>query len=284
MTARKNLLAAILTCGTLCAQSARFEVASIKPGAPGGQGCGINRAVSTLQLTHLQLATTDCSLRNLITDAFALMPWELDLTNAPAWVSSEHYDILAKSAKPTSVRGLMTMLGPLLEDRFRLKWHREKKQLPVYYLTVAKAGVKLTPTKSGTCVPFDHNSPPLPPIPGNPTSCDYILFPGTPDGLGMGIEGTGVPMSSLASRLSSLLGRPVVDTTDFTGIFDIHLKFARDSSLAFGGRPDEPGQSADPSGLPNIFTAIRSLGLNITAGKGPVDVFVIDSVQRPTEN
>ena len=91
-------------------------------------------------------------------------------------------------------------------------------------------------------------------------------------------------MSSLASHLAALLGRPVVDNTGFTSIFDIHLKFARDSSLAFGGRPDEPGQSADPSGRPNIFTAIRSLGINITPGKGPVDVFIVDSVQRPLEN
>jgi uncharacterized protein (TIGR03435 family) len=91
-------------------------------------------------------------------------------------------------------------------------------------------------------------------------------------------------MSSLASHLAALLGRPVVDNTGFTAIFDIHLKFARDSSLAFGGLPDQAGQSADTSDHPNIFTAIRSLGLNITPGKGPVDVFVIDSVQKPTEN
>ena len=272
-------LAAILACGTLCAQTAHFEVASIKPSAPGSRGCILNSTFS-----NLQIRPADCPVKTLITAAWSLAPWELDLTNAPAWVSSEHYDISAKSAKPTSARGLTTMLGPLLEDRFRLKWHRQKKQLPVYYLTVAKSGVKLTPTKPGTCTPYDHNSPPPPPIPGNPTSCDYILLPGTPDRLGMGIEGIGVPMSSLVSRLSGLLGRPVVDNTAFTAIFDIHLKFARDSSLAIGGRPDQPGESPDPNGLPNIFTAIRSLGLNITPGKGPVDVFVIDSVQKPTEN
>lgn len=100
----------------------------------------------------------------------------------------------------------------------------------------------------------------------------------------MGIEGIGVRISSLASRLSSLLGRPVIDNTGLNAIYDIHLKFARDSSLAFGGRPEIAGQSPDPNGLPNIFTAIRSLGLNIATGKGPVEVFIVDSVQKPTEN
>lgn len=274
-----KLLVATLACSTLCAQPAHFEVASIKPSAPGGHGCILNSTFSSQQIRP-----TDCPVKTLITAAWSLAPWELDLATAPAWISSERYDISAKSAKPTSARGLTSMLGPLLEDRFRLQWRREKRQLPVYYLTVAKSGVKLMPTKPGTCVPFDHNSPPPPPIPGYPTSCDYILFPGTPHGLGLGIEGIGVPMSSLASRLSPLLGRPVVDNTGFTGIFDIHMKFARDSSLAFGGRPEIAGQPPDPNGLPNIFTAIRSLGLNIAAGKGPVEVFVVDSVQKPTEN
>ena len=176
------------------------------------------------------------------------------------------------------------MLQPLLEDRFKLKWHREKRELPVYYLAVAKGGVKLGPTKAGTCIPWDRKAPPPPPMPGKPSTCDYILMPQTPDRLGLGMEGIGVPMSSLASHLTDLLGRPVIDNAGFTGIFDIHLKFARDSSLAFGGLPDQPGQPAETGGWPSVFTALRSLGLNITPGKGSVDVFVIDSVQRPSEN
>lgn len=269
-------VAMILFTAYAAAPPDKFEVASIKPSAPGARGCILNSTFS-----NQQIRPTGCPVKTLITAAWSLAPWELDLANAPAWISSDHFDISAKSAKPSSARGLTTMLGPLLEDRFKLKWHREKKQQPVYYLTAAKSGVKLTATKPGTCKPFDHNAPPPPPIPGNPTSCDYILMPGTPDGQGLGIEGIGVPMSSLASHLSSLLGRPVVDNTGFTAIFDIHLKFARDSSLAFGALPAGQTETAN---WPNIFTAIRSLGMNITPGKGPVDVFVIDSVQRPTEN
>ena len=85
--------------------------------------------------------------------------------------------------------------------------------------------------------------------------------------------------------LAILLGRPVIDNTRFAGTVDVHLKFARDSSLALGSpRPGEPPPSGDPSALPNVFTAIRSLGLNIESGKGPIEVFVIDSAQKPSEN
>lgn len=230
----------------------RFEVASIKPSAPGGRGCILNSTFS-----NLQIRPADCPVKTLITAAWSLAPWELDITKAPAWISSDHFDINAKAPSPTSARGLTNMLGPLLEDRFRLKRHREKRQLPVYFLTAAKSGVKLSATKAGGCTPY---------------------------GLGLGMEGRGVPMASLVSHLTALLGRPVIDNTGFTGIFDLHLKFARDSSLAFGGLPDRGGQPAETGGWPNIFTAIRNVGLNITPDKGPVDVFVIDSVQKPTDN
>ncbi len=86
-----------------------------------------------------------------------------------------HYDIVAKSPTPVSPNQLIRVLQPLLEDRFQLKWHREKKEQPVYYLTLGEGGAKLRETAPGACVPFVHNGPPPSPIPGRPTSCDYIL-------------------------------------------------------------------------------------------------------------
>src|ERR1700735_1137543 len=132
-----KLLAALFACSAIYAQTAHFEDASAKPSAPGGPSCILNSTYS-----NLQIRPTGCLVKTLITTAWSLAPWELDLTNAPTWVSSDHYDILAKAAKPTSARGLTNMLGPLPEDRFRLKWHREKKQIPVYYLAAAKGGGK----------------------------------------------------------------------------------------------------------------------------------------------
>jgi len=261
----------------------KFDVASIKPTAPGGvqQYCGPPMGA---QPGPLQYVLVDCTVRDLVSRSWSLRKFEFVVPADPAWISTAHYDINAKSAASVNPMLHDKMLQPLLESRFRLKWHREKRELPVYFLTAAKGGVKLSPTRAGTCIPWDRKAPPPGPAPGKPPTCDYILFPGTPDRLGLGMEGIGVPMSSLAAHLTDLLGRPVIDNTGFTGIFDIHLKFARDSSLAFDGLPEQPGQTAETAGWPSIFTAIRSLGLSIAAGKGPVDVFVIDSVQRPSEN
>ena len=90
--------------------------------------------------------------------------------------------------------------------------------------------------------------------------------------------------SFVSPTLVNLLGRPVIDETGFTGTFDVHLKVARDSIPAMSGSPGGLAPANEPSGLPDIFTAIRSLGINVEAGKALIDVFVIDSVRRPSEN
>lgn len=283
----------LLVLGALHAQVSRFEVASIKPSAPGGTPSGTPRGVifqgcvppfgSTP--SRLQYILYNCTVRDLVRRAWSLSrPFEFSFPSDPAWASSVRYDIAAKSAAPVNPIDHGLMLQSLLEDRFKLKWHREKKELPVYYLSLSKGGLKLPATAPGSCTPWDKKSPPPPPYPDKPPTCDYILMPQSPDGLGLGMDGTGVPISSLASRLTDLLGRLVVDKTGFTGTFNLHIKFARDSSLALGGIPEQGGQASDPAGLPNIFSVIRKIGLTIESGKGPVDVFVMDSVQRPSEN
>jgi len=291
-----RIIPAILLCSALHAQTAekrpQFEVASIKPSAPGGSPNGAPKGVVMngcappfgSSISSLQYVVRNCTVRDLVGRAFNPPKWAFVFPSAPAWLSSDHFDVVAKSAGPVSPSEHWRMLQSLLEDRFKLKWHREKRELPVYYLSMGKGGLKLPATKPGTCTPWDKKGPPPPPNPDKPPTCDYTLMPGTPDGLGLGMDGTGVPMASLAALLSGLLGRPVIDKTGITGIFDVHFKFARDSSLAFGGLPDQAGQTPDPSGLPNIFTAIRGIGLNIESGKGPVDVLVTDSAQRPSEN
>jgi uncharacterized protein (TIGR03435 family) len=277
-----KLLLSVAVCWVLLGQ--KFEVAAIKPSAPGispNVGCG---PPFGSQLSPLQVALLNCTVHDLVGRAWSLRKYELSVPAEPAWISTARYDILAKSASPVLPSDHTRMLQLLLEDRFKLKWHREKKQLPVYYLTAAKGGLKLSATKPGSCTAWDHKGPPPPPYPGKPPTCDYILMPATPDRLGWGLDGTGVLVAAFASRLTDILGRPVVDQSAFTGMFDLHIKFASDSSLTLGGPMGQPDQANELSGLPNIFTAIRSLGLNIESGKGPVDVFVIDSVQRPSEN
>jgi uncharacterized protein (TIGR03435 family) len=108
-------------------------------------------------------------------------------------------------------------------------------------------------------------------------------MPETKDRTGLQIIGSEVSISSLiAPGLTTLLGRPVVDSTGLTGRYDIHLTFAMDSVPAFATTPMARG--GDPSRWPDLVTAIREAGLEIESGKGPVDVLVVDSLRQPSQN
>jgi uncharacterized protein (TIGR03435 family) len=278
-----RLVLAMFICSALCAQNVgkplKFEVASVKPSAPGGQSCG-----STLS-SLLQFTVQSCTVLELVRNSRGLRSYELSVPPNPGWLSSARYDITARSSSPVSPGNHWQMLQSLLEERFALKLHSERRQLPVYYLSRSRNGLKLPRNGAQGCVPFNHKSPPHPPRPDEPPYCDYVSMPFTKDGLGLQIDGTEVSMASFVSpTLVNLLGRPVIDETGFTGTFDVHLKVARDSIPAMSGSPGGLAPANEPSGLPDIFTAIRSLGINVEAGKALIDVFVIDSVRRPSEN
>jgi len=184
---------------------------------------------------------------------------------------------------PATFSELDQMLQPLLEDRFGLKWHYDKKEVPVYYLTVTKGGPKLRPTPPGSCIAYDPDVPPPPPKPGVKPACGGLLMPWTQDLTGAALEGKSISISPLLTTLEHLVGRPVIDKTGIVGTFDIQLKFASDGlAVRFQGEPQV--QATEPSGLPNIFTAIRQLGLRLEPGKGLIDIFVVDSIRKPSEN
>ncbi len=219
----------------------RYEVASIKRSAPDKNGFGCGYKPSPLQLT-----LEACPLDRLIVMAFGLGPHELQ--GGPAWISTESYTITGRSLRPAKPMEQYGMLQPVLEDRFKLKWHWGKKDSPVYLVTASNRGLKLSPTASGSCVPFNEKSgPPPPPEPGKPPSCGLTLFPVIQDGKGLGIDVTGTTMPRFLGGLRVFVGRPMVDNTGFTRTFDVHIKFARDGSLASGGLPDAPSGTSEPS-------------------------------------
>jgi uncharacterized protein (TIGR03435 family) len=204
------------------------------------------------------------------------------IAGAPGWIKSDHYDIIAKADDNlTSEQVAGPVLQTLLEDRFKLKIHRETKELPVYALTVAKNGLKL---QKSSCTPFDVNNPPPPPRPGEklPYICGSVREGGS--GLNWTLEALGMSMTELARNLSLRLDRTVVDKTGSKETFDVHLNYARE--FAAGG----PGKSSDPtaavdSSRPSIFTAMQEqLGLRLESAKGPVEVLVIDHVEKPSAN
>ncbi|HEY4088149.1 MAG TPA: TIGR03435 family protein [Bryobacteraceae bacterium] len=229
-----------------------FEVASVKP------------AASTDGRSLVQAVSGRLTMRNLALRRMILIAWDVQdyqLVGDPEWVGSEHYDVQAKADSGASVQQMeQPMLQALLQDRFRLRLHREKRELPIYELSVSAGGVKLQQSREGACA----------------DSCGFHL---TADGLNRMLDGKGVTMEMLAANLSrtynSSLGRNVIDKTGLTGAFDIHLTWTIDALSSL------PTDLAGPS----IRGALQEqLGLKLQATKGLVDVLVVDHLEKPSAN
>lgn len=256
----------------------RFEVASIKD--VGSQG------FMTLRPLPGRLTAT-ASLKLLIERAYRAQSFEI--AGGPEWIESERYAIDAKTAGTSSPDQIALMLQALLEDRFQLKIHRETRDLPVFHLAAAKGGPKLPLPKDGGC---DDSGEPLPEVTGGRMpvprvgpiplqrcgSLSVILEAGGPR-----MFGGRVAMPELVRMLSLVLGRTVIDQTGFTGLFDVRLDFVADESTP-ALPPPPPGAGSDAMNPP-IFSALaQQLGLRLQAAKGPVEVIVIDHVERPSAN
>jgi uncharacterized protein (TIGR03435 family) len=290
--------AAILAAGTLVrAQSsksrAEFEVASVRPSNPnagGGGGGGKSKAGGPgpragLDHGRFNLSST---LFGLIVRAYGINGCgELRddcalISGGPDWLKKSRFDIQAKmpdgSPEYTFLQFLRSqapqlqlMLQALLEERFNLKVHRETKQLSVYALTVVKDGPKLKAAsgemiqlKDGTSVKNQSLLWTPAPLPDG-TRSDHLIRMFVRD----------QSMQSLVDSLSHLMDRVVLDRTGLKGTFDITIDYERN--------PDNtPG--FDIAG-PAMFTAFQEqLGLKFESTKAPVEVLVIDSVEKPSEN
>ncbi len=254
-----------------------FEVSSIKPDLSGSPG----PRYSFFPVFRAESAT----LKDLLMLAWDVQ--EFQISESPGWVNSGRYNIEAKAeAKPAYdqrwLAGQKQKLQSLLRDRFGLSMHRETRELPIYQLTVAKGGLKLQPLKEGSCIPFDPNNPTPPP---GKTPMDYC---GSGGFTGRGrYEASSASMADLAKAFSLLTGRTVVDKTGITGVFPVQLTFVPDESML-----QIPGPAGDVGNLaaatdagPSIFTALQEqLGLRLESGKGPVEVLVIDHVEKPSKN
>jgi uncharacterized protein (TIGR03435 family) len=219
------------------------------------------------------------------------------IRGGPSWVNSDFYSIEAETNDPIA-NGPTTgpspatrmILGPmlqaLLEGRFHLKIRREIEEIPTYSLTVAKSGFKLQPMEGGGCTPVDPTKGPgRRPAPGEKPLC--TLGVGT-NGPNITLDAGGATLSQVSATLSGNLDRPVIDKTEITGSFNIHLEFARDENTPDrrppGFRPRAAEQSDLPS-APSIFTVIeQQLGLKLVPDKGPRGYIAIDSIERPSEN
>jgi bla regulator protein BlaR1 len=248
----------------------RFEVASIKrtpevtgPGAdfaamPGGRLHARNNAVA-----------------NLIGNAYDIPQYRM--ANTPDWARSERYDLEGKAVDANATRPqLMLMLQTLLEDRLRLRWHRETREGPVYVLSVARGGHKLRASKDGGCGGDLEQAKLLPaPAPGRASRvCGNNWLNGS--GPNIVWSAYSIDLEKVAGSLAVFTGRTVVNKTGVSGRFDIDIELPRLQPLA--------GADLAPADA-DAFTVLREqLGLELQPGKGPLEYFVVDSIAKPSEN
>jgi len=227
-----------------------------------------------------------------------------------AWITSDRYIIIATAeGKPGRQVINGDMLRALLEDRFKLKTHRENREAPAYTLTVAPSGAKLKQFEEGSCIPYEPGAPVLLPdgssitLPVDPGIVNVNIGP-------VGLCGTanrgwnfndqnvylhafGLSLSEFARYLSRGLDHPVIDKTGIGGVFTFDLKVAMDDTVVGFSplpppglpRPLPPGAEDTPVNPPgpSIFRAVQEqLGLKLEPGKAPVEYLVIDHVERPT--
>ena len=245
------MLLAVLLCAVLAQDaSTKFDVATVRPSnAP--SGTGMNNLRDPVQATW-----TNTPFKQLLTQAYRVQGDTI--IGGPAWINSDRWDIIAKTEKPATRAQQWEMLKPLLADQFKLQVHTETRQLPEYELVLAKGGAKL------------HES----------TAAELAeKEPSTRIGRGL-IDMHGMPISNLAFFLRSELGRPVIDKTGLTGNYDFKVRWVPDESQPNSGGDAPPADSTGPS----IFAAIQEFGLKLEAIKGPVEVLVIDHVEKPTGN
>jgi uncharacterized protein (TIGR03435 family) len=255
-----------------------FEVASVRP-----HKTNDNRRSTPQFLPGGRFTSTGVPLRFLIAIAYNVGFQSVRLSGGLAWINSmdEAYDVEATAAPGTIPAGVSSnarmekqrlMLRTLLGDRFKLTVRRETKELPVYAVTVAKNGPKLERasieekdcTESGTPGVFCHS-----------------LI----GGRGRGLHGAAVSLTDVLGYVENWTDHPLVDKTGIQGLYNVQTS---------GWLPMQPGppppagakaeDGSDLADVPTLFTLFERLGLKLESQRAPVDVFVIEQVEKPSVN
>lgn len=272
--ARNLILAAASFIGILQAQELPppaygYEVVSIHPAAPGERNSGFGPGAQG------GLRARNQTVVGLLEFAYDTHDYQLE--GAPGWAKTDRFEISLTPDRSEIVPGPgmarahlegwlsrnRQRMQAVLRDRFGLVLRPETRELPMYALTVAKNGPKLAaPAEPANGTNFSINN-------------------------GQEITASSSSMKMLADSLSRLLGRFVVDETGLDSSYDFKVEFAPESVVPLSGpvpRPNAPATAGD-TGRPSIFTALtEQLGLRLESKKGPVPVFKIEKIGRPTAN
>jgi uncharacterized protein (TIGR03435 family) len=279
MLKRMTVVAAgsLLIVTTIAAQDAanRFEVASVKLNTSGRALPGLPR------LTPGRTTVTNIGLRQLINISHGIQPFQLD--GLPSWAESARFDINATSRDDATPADLLVMVRALLVDRFQLVTRRETRQMDVYTLVqTAPGSSKLKPSEA------DCGAAATTPLTGTTGDARGAgagprcqILPMTGRGR---VIATGARLSDLTNILTNVVGRQVVDKTGLTGPFNVNLTWTPDPVMQ-PRNPDLPAVAPVQPDGPSIFTALEEqLGLRLVSGRGPVEMLVVERLERPTED
>jgi uncharacterized protein (TIGR03435 family) len=232
------------------AQQPTFTVASIKPALePPGFGIAPRSTENRITWTNAPLPVV------------VLYAYDIPSARFSGNVPFEIYNIEAIADAPPTGDQLRLMFRALLEDRFGIKVHTETKERDLFRLSIARSGSKLRPAIEDSVVNVDER-PLRPGFHGVLASRD-----------GAHLAGKGVSFQQLVADLSGAIGRPILDQTGIMGMFDYDVRFRHDSDLT------------NENGNPYIGAAIENiLGLHVESGRGPVEILVLDHIEKPSEN
>ena len=267
-----------------------FEVASVKPnktGAPGG----------SFVMPPGRFTATNIPLKVLITNAYQLSFFQV--IGGPDWVSTDRFDIAAKAPDGAPPEQTRAMVRTLLKDRFKMVVHMETRDTPIYALVKSRADAQLGPKlKRSTmdCGPVRAQRAEataaaararggrvgVPPPPGPNETVVCGMRASGRGGATLTYRAGNTTMTALANALRPHVGREVVDRTGLTGEFDFDLQFLAPPAA---GTVDAGIPVAPLDGAASVFTALQEqLGLKLETTRGPVELMVIDSAEKPDEN
>jgi uncharacterized protein (TIGR03435 family) len=238
-----------------------FEVASVKPSAGCPPACGLIRQMPG----GLRYHGEGVPLRVAITVAYTVT--DRQISGGPSWMSTDRFDIEAKAARPGTSEELHVMLQHLLEERFRLKVRREKRDEPVWALVLDKSGSKMPVHDPG-----DLDRPPM----------GLQAVRGSDGSICGGLAGHNATMEYLAFTLSRWTDRTVIDRTGLPARYDVNLQFLPDAAKTAAPDGGGPAFSPDCADLPAALP--KQLGLRLESAKGPVPYLVVEHAEKPTEN
>jgi uncharacterized protein (TIGR03435 family) len=253
------------------AQSPAFEVASIKRNDSGSSNA------SSRALPGGRVSMTNRTLRDIVREVYRLPMSQI--AGGPEWVDKDHWDIVAKAEGDPGFERIVVMMQGLLAERFKVVLHREPREQSIYALVFARADRKLGPQIRPSSVDCDALVKAAAARGGMPPRTENQRpLCGTSVTYGKMMT-SATTMADLVRVLTGWAGRSIVDKTGLSGTFDIDLTWTPEPAATAGGPAPAPSEGA------SLFTAIQEqLGLKLDAQRGPVEMLVIGSAERPVED